>query len=52
MEPKSLIVFLDEIEDTRKTKGKRHQQLSILVIMRHYIDFNQSELPLASKGEN
>lgn len=32
-QPQSLIVFLAEIEDTRKAKGKRHEQLSILVIM-------------------
>jgi hypothetical protein len=32
-QPQSLIVFLAEIEDTRKSKGKRHEQLSILVIM-------------------
>ena len=32
-QPKSLIIFLAEIEDTRKPKGKRHEQLSILVIM-------------------
>jgi hypothetical protein len=32
-QPQSLIVFLAEIEDTRKPKGKRHEQLSILTIM-------------------
>ena len=33
MEPKSLVVFLDEMEDARKAKGKRHSQRSILVLM-------------------
>jgi len=33
METKSLVVFLNEIDDSRKAKGKRHEQLSILVIM-------------------
>lgn len=33
MEPQSLITFLNEIEDTRKAKGKRHEQLSIITIM-------------------
>ncbi len=30
---KSLIMFLSEIEDTRQARGKRHEQLSILVLM-------------------
>jgi hypothetical protein len=29
----SLIVFLGKIEDTRKARGKRHEQLAILVVM-------------------
>ncbi|NJO17170.1 MAG: transposase family protein [Thioploca sp.] len=33
MEPKSLVIFRDEMEDTRKAKGKRHSQRSILVLM-------------------
>jgi hypothetical protein len=33
MEPINLVVFLNEIEDKRKPQGKRHQQLSNLIIM-------------------
>jgi len=33
VQPQSLILFLAEIEDTRKAKGKRHEQLTLLVIM-------------------
>ena len=31
----SLVVFLVDIEDTRKAKGRYYQQLSILVILNH-----------------
>ena len=33
MSQQSLVVFLVDIEDTRKAKGRYHQQLSILVIL-------------------
>ena len=33
MELESLVVFLNEIENSRKAKGKRHKQLSILIII-------------------
>jgi hypothetical protein len=29
----SLIMFLSEIEDTRQARGKRHEQLALLVLM-------------------
>lgn len=33
MSQQSLVVFLADIEDTRKAKGRYHQQLAILIIM-------------------
>ena len=33
MEPKSIVYFLGQIEDNRKAKGKRHEQLSLLIFM-------------------
>ena len=33
MEPKSIVYFLGQLEDSRKAKGKRHEQLSLLILM-------------------
>jgi hypothetical protein len=33
MQPKSIVHFWDQLEDSRKAKGKRHEQLSLLVVV-------------------